>query len=397
MGISAVKSETAGAGAVRSTGRRPGGFDAPIYVTRPLLPDLDQYSSHLEEIWESGWLSNGGAKSRELDEALCSYLQAQNLSLFNNGTIALITACQALRLSGEVITTPFTFPATPHVLSWNQITPVFADIDPDTLTIDPGKIEPLITSKTSGILGVHVYGMPCAVDAIQEIADFYGLKVVYDAAHAFGTTVNGTPIADFGDATMFSFHATKLFHTAEGGALVLRDPALRKRVELLKNFGIKDEATVIMPGINGKMNELQAALGLITLREVPREKLARVAVAQIYRERLRDLPGISIFDIPETVSNSQQYFIVRVKQNDCGVSRDELYERLQDFNIFARRYFHPLCSEYGCYKALPSSSPFNLPVAHRVAKEVLSLPFYGALGEASAHQICDVIEYIMGE
>ena len=396
MGISAVKSETAGTGEVRSASKRPGGFDAPIYVTRPLLPDLDQYSSHLEEIWESGWLSNGGAKSRELDEALCTYLQAQNLSLFNNGTIALITACQALRLSGEVITTPFTFPATPHVLSWNQITPVFADIDPVTLTIDPGKIEPLITSKTSGILGVHVYGMPCAVDAIQEIADFYGLKVVYDAAHAFGTTVSGVPIAEFGDATMFSFHATKLFHTAEGGALVLRDPALRQRVELLKNFGIKDEATVIMPGINGKMNELQAALGLITLREVPREKLARVAVAQVYRERLRDLPGISIFDIPEIVSNSQQYFIIRVKQSDCGVSRDELYERLQDFNVFARRYFHPLCSEYGCYKALPSSNPNNLPMAHRAAQEVLSLPFYGALGQDNAHRICDALEYILG-
>ena len=396
MVISAVKSEVKQLGAQRSVAPRPGKFDAPIYVTRPLLPDLEQYTSHLEDIWESGWLSNGGAKSRKLEEALCDYLQAENLSLFNNGTIALITACQALRLSGEVITTPFTFPATPHVLSWNQITPVFADIDPVTMTLDPEKIEPLITSKTSGILGVHVYGMPCAVNAIQEIADFYGLKVVYDAAHAFGTTIDGTPIANFGDATMFSFHATKLFHTAEGGALVLRDPALRRRVELLKNFGIKDEATVIMPGINGKMNELQAALGLITLREVSREKLARVAVAQAYRERLSNIPGLSIFDLPDNVSHSQQYFIVRINQENCGVSRDQVFEQLQEFNIFARRYFHPLCSEYGCYKALPSSNPNNLAVAHRAAQEVLSLPFNGALGQDDAHRICDALEYILG-
>jgi dTDP-4-amino-4,6-dideoxygalactose transaminase len=375
--------------------RRPKPFERPVYVTRPLLPDLEAFSSHLADIWDSGWLSNSGAKHQELEAALRDYLKASQVALFNNGTTALIVACQALRLSGEVITTPFTFPATPHVLSWNNITPVFADIDPETLTIDPSKIESRITAKTTGILAVHVYGMPCAVERLQEIADAYGLKIVYDGAHAFGTEIDGKPITDFGDATMLSFHATKLFHTAEGGALVVRDPALHKRIELLKNFGIKNETEVAFPGINGKMNEIQAALGLLTLRLVDVERLARVAVGMVYRERLNSIRGLRIFDLPENVKSSQQYFIVRIDPDGTTASRDVLYDRFKEYNIFCRKYFFPLCSEYACYRSLPGSDPASLPVAQRASAEVLSLPFFGALGTEGAHRVCDVIEFIM--
>jgi dTDP-4-amino-4,6-dideoxygalactose transaminase len=375
---------------------RPPAFGEPIYVTRPLLPDLDQFHSHLQDIWQSARLANVGAKHQALEDALREYLRAQHISLFNNGTIALIIACRALRLSGEVITTPFTFPATPHVLSWNNITPVFADINPETLTLDAARIEPLITSQTSAILAVHVYGMPCAVSAIQDLADAYGLKVIYDGAHAFGTKVDGRPITDFGDATMLSFHATKLFHTGEGGALVVRNPSLQKRIELLKNFGIKNEFEVVMPGINGKMNELQAALGLLTLRLVEPERLARTLVATVYRERLAPIDGLTCFDLPENVQNSQQFFVIRIDPALSQINRDTLYDRLKEYNIFARKYFHPLCSQYSCYRLLPSSSPMNLPVAHRAAEEVLSLPFYGSLGHDGAHRVCDAITYIMG-
>ena len=374
---------------------RPLPFEKPVYVTRPLLPDLEQFKSHLSDIWDSGWLSNAGQKHRALEAALREYLQAPQVSLFNNGTIALIVACQALRLSGEVITTPFTFPATPHVLSWNNVTPVFADINPEAMTLDPAQIESRITARTTGILGVHVYGMPCEVEAIQTIANTYGLKVIYDGAHAFGTKLSGRPITDFGDATMLSFHATKLFHTAEGGALVVRDPALHQRIELLKNFGIKSEVEVPMPGINGKMNEIQAALGLLTLRLVDAERLSRVAVASVYRERLADIPGLRIFSLPETVQSSQQYFIIRIDPALAAVSRDELYDQLKPYNIFVRKYFHPLCSEYSCYKSLPTSAPSNLPNAHKASAEVLSLPFFGELGVDGAHRVCDAIDFVM--
>jgi dTDP-4-amino-4,6-dideoxygalactose transaminase len=375
---------------------RPTPFGEPVHVTRPPLPDLDQFHSHLEDIWRSARLSNGGPKHKALEDALREYLQARHISLFNNGTMALIIVCRALRLSGEVITTPFTFPATPHILSWNNITPVFADIHPETLTLDAARIEPLITSRTSAILAVHVYGMPCAVSAIQDLADAYGLKVIYDGAHAFGTKVDGRPITDFGDATMLSFHATKLFHTGEGGALVVRDPSLRKRVELLKNFGIKDEFDVVMPGINGKMNELQAALGILTLRLVEPERLARTLVATVYRERLAQIEGLTCFDLPSNVQNSQQYFVIRINPDLSQVNRDALYDQLKEYNIFTRKYFHPLCSQYNCYRLLPSSSRKNLPVAHRAAEEVLSLPFYGSLGQDGAHRVCDAITHIMG-
>jgi len=376
--------------------RPPPPFEQPVYVTKPFLPPLPEYVARLESVWASGWLANNGQQHHALEQALSAYLGAPRLSLFNNGTIALIVACQALRLSGEVITTPFTFPATPHVLSWNNIAPVFADVDPVTLNIDPRGIEEKITARTSAILAVHVYGVPCDVEAIQDIARFYGLKVVYDAAHAFGAAIDGRPIGTFGDATMFSFHATKLFHTAEGGALAVGDPALKHRIDLLKNFGIKNESEVVMPGINGKMSELQAALGLAVLDHLEEELSARRRVAAIYTARLADVPGLSVMAMPAAVKNSQQYFIVRISADSPVKNRDSVCAGLKNFNIFARRYFYPLCSDYSCYRQLPSASPANLPVAHRAAAEVLALPFYGALSDGDAHRICDALLYLMG-
>lgn len=372
---------------------RPEPFAEPVYVTRPLLPPLSEYQGLLEEVWDSGWLANGGGQHRALESELGAWLGASHLSLFNNGTLALIVACQALRLSGEVITTPFTFPATPHVLSWNGITPVFADIDPDTLCIDPAQVESLIGSRTSAILGVHVYGQPCDVGAFDTLARTYGLRLVYDGAHAFGSRIDNRPIADFGDATMFSFHATKLFHTAEGGALVVNDADLKKRVELLKNFGIKNENEVVMPGINGKMSELQAALGRVVLRHVAAEREKRLALRQRYRERLAGLPGLRLQQIPAHITDSMQYLVLRVQAAEAGCDRDTLHERLKRFNIVTRKYFHPLCSQYSCYSQLPTASPAHLPNAYRVAGEVLCLPLYGTLPLNDVDRICDAILY----
>lgn len=375
---------------------KPAPFEKPVYVTRPLLPDLSEYAAKLAEVWSSGWLTNAGRMHEELEGALSRLLRAPGLSLFNNGTIALLTACRALELKGEVITTPFTFPATPHVVAWSGATPVFCDVDPRTLTIDAAKIESLITPKTSAILGVHVYGMPCDVAAIQKIADRHGLKVLYDGAHAFGAEIDGRPIADFGDMTMFSFHATKLFHTAEGGALAPRDPALKARIDLLKNFGIMNETDVALPGINGKMNELQAALGLVVLRGLDEERRARAAVAALYRERLGVLEGLTCFSLPAGVRDSLQYFVVRVDAARAGATRDALYAKLREYNVVARRYFYPLCSDQPCYRDLPSARPERLPAARLAASEVLALPFYGALKARDAERICDVIAYELG-
>jgi dTDP-4-amino-4,6-dideoxygalactose transaminase len=362
------------------------------------MPPLGDFVRRLEAIWGSAWLTNQGDQHRELEHALSEYLGAPHLSLFNNGTIALIVACRALRLAGEVITSPFTFPATAHVLSWNSITPVFADIDPDTLTIDPGAIEPLVTSATTGILGVHVYGAPCAVERIDTLARYYGLRVVYDGAHAFGTRIAGSPIASFGDATMFSFHATKLFHTGEGGALAVADPALKQRVDLLKNFGIRNEEEVVLAGINGKMNELQAALGLVVLEHVEAERARRAEIAAIYRSRLSPIEGFRLIDATRPdVESSRQYCVLRVDEAKCPVRRDELNQRLKQFNIFTRKYFFPLCSQFSCYRQLPSAQPGRLPHAERASREVLSLPFFGALSDDDVHRICDAIVYCSRE
>ena len=368
-------------------------FDQPVYVTRPLLPPLEGFVDRLREVWASGWLANGGDQHRRLEQALAEHLRCPNLSLFNNGTIALVVACQALRLSGEVITTPFTFPATPHVLQWNNVTPVFADVEPDTMNIDPRAIERLVTGRTTGILGVHVYGTPCRVEAIDEIARCFGLRVIYDGAHAFGAEIDGRPIGAFGDATMFSFHATKLFHTAEGGALAVRDPDLKKRIDLLKNFGIRNENEVVMPGINGKMSELSAALGVEVLRHVEAERVERRRVAGVYLGRLARHEGVTALRPPANVRDSLQYFVVRVDASRTGVSRDQLHARLREFNIVTRKYFQPLCSEYSCYRHLPSAQPSQLPVATRIAGEVLCLPFHGGLSDDDTHRICDAIDH----
>lgn len=376
---------------------RPRGFERPVYVTRPMLPPLEKYTELLAEVWDTGHLTNGGPQHDALEAALGRFLGTNNISLFNNGTIALITACQAMRLTGEVITTPFTFAATPHVLSWNNITPVFADIDPVTMNLDPRNIEPLINGRTSAILAVHVFGQPCDVYAIEKIAARHGLRVIYDGAHAFGARIDGRPVTDFGDATMLSFHATKLFHTAEGGAVVARDASVKTRIDLLKNFGIQDESTVLMPGINGKMNELQAALGLLTLEMVAEEQQRRSRVAAIYRERLADIAGLILPSAMEKNMSSYQYFPVRIREEACGVSRNRLVEGLRAFNIYARKYFYPLCSEYSCYRMLPSASSAYLPAAHRVADEIMCLPFYGALPDGSVHRICDVILFLLSQ
>ncbi len=367
-------------------------FEEPIYVTRPLLPDLKEVTEKLKDVWESKWLTNGGPQHIALEKRLQETLRVPHLSLFNNGTIALITACQSLRLSGEVITTPFTFPATPHVLTWNGIKPVFCDIDPVTMNIDARKIESMITPQTTGILAVHVFGTPCDVIKMQEIADRYGLKVIYDAAHAFGVEINGTSIGAFGDISMFSFHATKLFHTAEGGALTFKDPHLKPRIELLKNFGIKNEEEVVMPGINGKMNEIQAALGIVLLDYVEEERKKRKMLIDAYRHALKDVEGVACLNGLPGVKNSCQYFVIRIDEKIFGRSRDHVYERFKEYNVFTRKYFYPLCSNYTCYRQLPSSAPGNLPVAHKVVGEVLSMPLYGGLSSADIERICTILK-----
>jgi dTDP-4-amino-4,6-dideoxygalactose transaminase len=362
-------------------------------VTRPTMPSLEEYSNQLRGIWERRWLTNAGVLHNELESQLCAYLGVDHLSLFCNGTIALLVALHALRInSGEVITTPFTFPATAHVLYWNGIRPVFCDIDPSTFNVDPNRIESLIGPDTKAILAVHVYGTPCDVDAIQAIADRHGLRVIYDAAHAFGVQYRGESVLNYGDVSMLSFHATKLFSTVEGGALVSHSAAQQSRINFLKNFGIANEEEVVGPGINGKMDEFHAAFGLLHLRMVDDEIRSRRNIATIYRERLSDVPGVTVLkDQPYTVSN-YAYFPVFVDANRYGRNRDELFVLLRDCNVVARKYFYPLLSHASCYAALPSAAPSRLPVAERAAQQVLCLPIYGSLDGETAHRICDIIQ-----
>jgi dTDP-4-amino-4,6-dideoxygalactose transaminase len=366
-------------------------FDTPILVGKPRLPDLDRFIGRLRTIWGSGWLTNCGAQHAELEATLREALDVPRLSLFNNGTMALLAACRALDLTGEVITTPFTFPATPHVLSWSRLQPVFADIDPATLNIDPACVEALITPATSAILAVHAYGTPCDVDSLQAIAARHGLKVIYDAAHAFGVRVRGRGIGCCGDATAFSFHATKLFHTAEGGAFSTSDPALADRINLLRNFGIVSEEEVELPGLNGKMSELHAALGLTMLEELEDERRHRRAVAEIYLRELAGVPGVTLPALPPDGNRALQYFVIRVDGTQCGCSRDTLQQRLRTFNVFTRKYFYPLCSEYPSYRHLPSAAARRLPVAHQAAREVLCLPLHAEVAPAQARTICQLI------
>ena len=372
-------------------------FPTPIYVTRPLLPELDRVMEKLREVWDSRWLSNGGQQHRVFEEQVRGFLKVPHLSLFNNGTIALMVAVQSLRLQGEVITTPFTFPATTHVLAWNNITPVFCDIDPRTLTIDPECIEGLITNRTTGILGVHVYGMGCDVGGIQAIADRHGLRVIYDAAHAFGAEVGGRGIGTYGDVSMFSFHPTKLFHTAEGGALTYNDPHLKPRIDLLKNFGIRNEFEVIMPGINGKMNELSAVMGQLVLGMVHAEWQARSALRAQYRRELDGVAGVTLLEVPADVSDSHQYLVVRIDEREFGASRDDVYLHLKEHNVFARKYFFPLTSDYPCYRQLASAHDGSLPNARKASAEVLCLPFYGELDAGTVTKICAILRSAGGK
>lgn len=367
------------------------GFTEPIYVTRPLLPDLDLVTNKLKEVWDSKWLTNNGPQHILLEKSLKETLKVPYLSLFNNGTIALMVACQSLRLSGDVITTPFTFAATPHVLTWNNINPIFCDIDPITMNIDADKIESMITPQTTGILAVHVFGTPCDVEKIQEVANRYGLRVIYDAAHAFGVEIGNKGIGTFGDISMMSFHATKLYHTVEGGALMHNDCHLKARIDLLKNFGIKNEEEVVMPGINGKMNEVQAAIGLIMLDCIDEERQKRAILTHIYREELESVDGITLMPILDNVRHNYQYFVIRIDEEKFGVSRDYVYDHFKEYNVFTRKYFHPLCSEYTCYRQMSSANPVHLPVANEVGKEVLSMPLYGELSTDDIRKICSIL------
>jgi len=370
-------------------------FKEPIYVTRPILPSIDDFSQKIAEVWNSYRLTNNGPQHQKLEESLSRRLKVPYLSLFNNGTIALIVACQSLRLSGEVITTPFTFSATPHILSWNRINPIFCDIEPNTMNIDVSKIESMITPQTTGILAVHVFGTPCDVDSIQEVADRYGLRVIYDAAHAFDVEVDGVGIGTFGDITMFSFHATKLFHTAEGGALTFNNKNLKARIDLLKNFGIKNEEEVMMPGINGKMNELQASLGLEVLKLVDVEQIKRADLFKVYCESLSDVKGITFLqNNVKGIKSGYQYFIIKINEVEFGKSRDYVYQELKKYNVFARKYFYPICSNYPCYKHLPSASYSLLPIANIISSQILALPFYGDLSKDHVYKICEILKII---
>jgi len=360
---------------------------SPIYVTQPLLPPLEEFIPYLQKIWDSKQLTNNGPYHQELEQALAQYLGVEHISLFANATLALVTALQALRVTGEVITTPYSFVATSHALDWNGIKPVFVDIDPVSLNLDPKKIEAAITPQTTGILPVHVYGVPCAVDEIEHIADTYGLKVIYDAAHTFGMRLpGGHSVLEYGDMSILSFHATKVFNTFEGGAIICRDAKTKHRIDYLKNFGFADETTVIGPGINGKMNELQAAFGMLQLKYIDDALVRRERVDTRYREALGAVPGIRLHHIPEGISYNYPYFPIFV-EDGFAVSRDELYQRLRDESIYARRYFYPLISEFPVYRGLHSSAVGNLPIATDISHRVLCLPIYPDLDEKAQDEI----------
>jgi dTDP-4-amino-4,6-dideoxygalactose transaminase len=353
--------------------------EKPITVSSPLIPPLEEYIPYLKDIWSRKWLTNNGHYHQELEKELSAYLKAPYLSLFSNGTLALIAALQALRITGEVITTPYSFVATTHSLWWNNIKPVFVDVDPVTLNLDPRKIEAAITPQTTAIMPVHVYGTPADVKGIQEIADRYGLKVIYDAAHAFAVEVDGESILEFGDLSILSFHATKTYSTVEGGAIVCHGEEMKQRIDYLKNFGFYDEVTVIAPGINAKLNELQAAYGLLSLKYIDKAILARKEAARLYRERLKSVEGIRYLDEIEGVKANYSYFPIFVDKEKYGLSRDELYEKMKKHNVYGRRYFYPLISDFPTYSGLPSAARSKLPVAAAAADQVICLPMHADL------------------
>lgn len=364
--------------------------DRPIYVTQPHLPPLEEFMPLLAQIWESRHLTNSGPFHHQLEQELCKYLGVPHIALFTNATIALVTALQAMRVTGEVITTPYSFVATSHSLLWNGIKPVFVDIDPHTLNLDPAQIEAAITPQTTAIMPVHCYGTPCDVAGIQRIADAHGLKVLYDAAHAFGVKDAEGSILNHGDMSVLSFHATKVFNTFEGGAIVCRDAETKRRVDQLKNFGFVDEVTVVEAGINGKMSEFNAALGLLQLKGVDVALAQRHAIGMLYRKLLKDVVGIDCLPIQPHVTTNYSYFPIFVR-SDYPLSRDALFEKIRSNGVFCRRYFYPLISDFPMYRGLPSASPVGLPVATRAAQEVICLPIYPGLTETQIRHIAELI------
>jgi len=362
-----------------------------ITVTSPLLPNLDEFNEMLKEIWASKWITNMGQFHKQLEQALCEYLKVPYISLFTNGTLPLLTALQALRIKGEVITTPYSFVATTHSIWWNGCKPVFVDIEEDTCGIDPNKIEAAITPQTTAIMPVHCYGKPVNMKAIQEIADKYGLKVIYDAAHAFGVEVDGESVLNAGDMSTLSFHATKVYNTLEGGALVMHDEQTKKRIDYLKNFGFAGETEVVAPGINSKVDEVRAAYGLINLKQVDEAIEKRCQVAIKYREALRSVSGIRFFDDIAGVRHNYSYFPIFINAEEYGKTRDQLYFEMKEANVFGRRYFYPLISSFSTYCGLPSAAPENLPVATKVANEVICLPMHHELSDEDIERVLEIV------
>jgi dTDP-4-amino-4,6-dideoxygalactose transaminase len=362
-----------------------------ITVTSPLLPNLNEFQDSLKEIWESRWVTNNGSFHKQLEAALCEYLKVPYISLFTNGTLPLLTALQALRITGEVITTPYSFVATTHSIWWNGCKPVFVDIEESTCGMDPDRIEAAITPHTTAIMPVHCYGKPCNMERIQAIADKYGLKVIYDAAHAFGVEVNGQSVLCQGDMSTLSFHATKVYNTLEGGALVMHDAETKKRIDYLKNFGFVSETEVVAPGINSKMDEVRAAYGLLNLKQVDEAIEKRHQVAIRYREALCDVKGIRFFEDMPGVKHNYSYFPVFINAEEYGVTRDELYFKMQEKGIYGRRYFYPLISTFSSYCGLPSAAPENLPVATRIANEVICLPMHHGLSNEDMERVLELV------
>ncbi len=362
-----------------------------ITVTSPLLPSLDEFNEMLKEIWASKWITNMGQFHKQLEQTLCNYLKVPYISLFTNGTLPLLTALQALRITGDVITSPYSFVATTHSIWWNGCRPVFVDIEEETCGIDPNKIEAAITPKTTAIMPVHCYGKPVKIKQIQEIADKYGLKVIYDAAHAFGVEVDGESVLNAGDMSTLSFHATKVYNTLEGGALVMHDEQTKKRIDYLKNFGFADETEVVAPGINSKVDEVRCAYGLLNLKQVDEAIANRQHVARRYREALRNVPGIRFFEDMPGVRHNYSYFPVFIKEDEYGTSRDELYFKMREKGVLGRRYFYPLISTFSTYRSLPSAAAENLPVATRIANEVICLPMHHQLSDVDIDRILNII------
>lgn len=368
-------------------------FEQPIYVTRPFLPSLDEYKQGLAEIWENAWLTNNGPVLQRYTSRLEDYLGTRNVCLFNNGTLALQIGLQGMQLSGEAITTPFTFVATSHALYWNKIRPVFVDIEPDFYTLDPVKVEAAITPWTTAILAVHVFGYPCKLKELADIARRHNLKLIYDAAHAFGVSVRGRSIAHYGDMSMFSFHSTKLYHSIEGGLLTFQDPSYKKTFDYLKNFGFENEVEVVMPGTNAKMNEMQALMGIMVLEHLDEIVDRRRRITELYHECLAHVPGLRLTPLPPPeVTYNYAYLPVEVYEAEFGLSRDGLYEELKKYNVFSRRYFYPLITEYSCYRHLAVQDP--LTVARGVAARIMTLPIYSDLALDDVQRICDIIKHL---